>query len=309
MTTASQRTPESPRTGRDTYRYLRAGMAVVIVMLFAAIAIDSLPTDCWQNSISAYYYTAARNVFVATLCCLGILLIVYKGSKDTEDVLLNLAGTLAFIVAFVPIPLPDNTGCQQVLPTADDRSAAISNNVGAVIVALAVAWTITAFVYLVDRESRSETSRWGNGLRAASVLVVAAFIIGFWWFPDEFEATAHWVAAVLIFVIIGAVVFINAYLAGNQDMQDPLKRERYRRVYRVIGWMMVGSVAGAIAMAVIGRLSHPHGDAWNIPIFALETALLLEFALFWTVQSFELWNHADRNTLISRENQETLAPL
>ena len=78
-------------------------MVVVIVMLFAAIFIDSVPTDCWQGSISAYYYTAARNVFVATLCCLGIMLIVYKGSNDTEDVLLNLAGTLAFFVAFVPI--------------------------------------------------------------------------------------------------------------------------------------------------------------------------------------------------------------
>ena len=44
---------ESVHTGRDTYRYLRAGMVVVIVMLFAAIFIDSVPTDCWQGSISA----------------------------------------------------------------------------------------------------------------------------------------------------------------------------------------------------------------------------------------------------------------
>ena len=71
-------------------------------MLAAAILIDSVPTDCWQASISAYYYTAARNVFVAALCCLGIMMIVYKGSNDSEDVLLNLAGTLAFFVAFVP---------------------------------------------------------------------------------------------------------------------------------------------------------------------------------------------------------------
>src|SRR5689334_23262364 len=142
MTTASG---QSEHTGRDTYRYLRGGMVVIIVMLFAAIFIDSVPTGCWQDSISAYYYTAARNVFVATLCCLGILLIVYKGSNDTEDVLLNLAGTLAFFVAFVPVQLPEAAGCQQVLPTAAEKSDAITNNVGAAIAALAVAGAIIAF--------------------------------------------------------------------------------------------------------------------------------------------------------------------
>ena len=300
---------ETVHTGRDTYRYLRAGMVVVIVMLFAAIFIDSLPTDCWQGSISAYYYTAARNVLVATLCCLGIMLIVYKGSNDTEDVLLNLAGTLAFFVAFVPIKLPEVAGCRQVLPTAEEKSDAITNNVGAVIVALAVAGAITALVYFVDKESRSDTSRWGNRLRVISGIVLAGFVIAYFCFPTQFEAAAHWAAAVLIFVVIGAVVFINAYLVSNQDKQDPATRERFRRRYRVIGWMMVGSVVGALIVALTGKLSDIEGEAWNIPVFALETALLLEFALFWAFQTFELWDHADRNTLISDEQQETLAPL
>ncbi len=284
-------------------------MVVVIVMLFAAIFIDSLPTDCWQGSISAYYYTAARNVFVVTLCCLGVMLIVYKGSNDTEDVLLNLAGTLVFFVAFVPIRLPEAAGCRQVLPMADEKSGAITNNVGAVIVALAVAGAIIAFVYVVDKESRSDTSDWGNRLRVMSGIILAGFVVAYFFFPKQFEVAAHWVAAVLIFVIIGTVVFINAYLVSNQDMQDPATRERFRRRYRVIGWMMVGSVAGALIVALAGRLSHLQGAAWNIPLFALETALLLEFALFWAFQTFELWDHADRNTLISVEQQQTLAPL
>jgi NADH:ubiquinone oxidoreductase subunit 6 (subunit J) len=300
---------ESVHTGRDTYRYLRGGMVVVIVMLFAAIFIDSLPTDCWQGSISAYYYTAARNVFVATLCCVGFMLIVYKGSNDTEDVLLNLAGTLAFFVAFVPIEIPDVAGCRQVLPTADEKSDAIANNFGAVIVALAVAGAIIAFVFVVDKQSRADTSDWGNRLRAISGVVLAGFVVAYFFFPKQFEAWAHWVAAVLIFVIIGAVVFINAYLVGNQDRQDPATRDRFRRRYRVIGWMMVGSVVGALIAALVGTLSHPQGEAWNIPVFALETALLLEFALFWAFQTFELWNHADRNRLISDEQHQTLAPL
>jgi hypothetical protein len=72
---------------------------------------------------------------------------------------------------------------------------------------------------------------------------------------------------------------------------------------------MVGSVVGALIVALIGKFSHPQGQAWNIPIFALETALLLEFALFWAFQTFELWDHADRNTLISDDQQQRIAPL
>lgn len=300
---------QSDHTGRDTYRYLRGGMVVIIVMLFAAILIDSVPTDCWQASISAYYYTAARDVFVATLCCLGVMLIVYKGSNDTEDVLLNLAGTLAFIVAFVPVPLPDVAGCQQILPTAAQRSQSITVSMGAVLVGLAVAWAITALAYVVDKESRSDISGWGNILRVTAVIILGGFVVAYLWFPEQFAAGAHWIAAVLSFVIIGAVVFINAYLVNKQDMQDPATRTRFRRRYRVIGWMMVGSVVGALVLAVLGGTAHVEDEAWNIPVFALETALLLEFALFWAYQTFELWNHADRNTLISPEQQDTLAPL
>ena len=211
--------------------------------------------------------------------------------------------------AFVPVSIPEAAGCRQVLPTAAEKSDAIANNFGAVIVALVVAGAIIAFVFVIDKESRSDTSDWGNRLRVISCVVLAGFVVAYFVFPQQFEAAAHWVAAVLIFVIIGAVVFINAYLVSNQDMQDPGTRERFRRCYRVIGWMMVGSVAGALIVALVGKLSNPQGDAWNIPLFALETALLLEFALFWAFQTFELWNHADRNTLISPEQQQTLAPL
>ena len=279
----------------------------MIVLLFAAVLIDSVPTDCWQGSISDYYYTAARNVFVAALCCLGVMLIVYKGSKDTEDVLLDLAGTLAFFVAFVPAKTPEAGGCQLILPTADEKLSAINNNVGAAIVALIVAGLIIAFVYVVDKESRSQTTRLGNRLRMLSVVILACFVAAFIFAPKLFEATAHYAAAITIFAIIIAVVFINAYLVSNQDQQDPMKRERYRKVYRFIGWMMLGSLLGAVVFATMGWLSK--GDAWNIPLFALETALLIEFAVFWAFQTVELWDHTDRNTLITPETQTTLAPL
>ena len=165
------------------------------------------------------------------------------------------------------------------------------------------------FVYLVDKDSRAETSKWGNRLRVLSAIILACFIGAFIFFPKPFAAAAHWIAAILIFVIIGVVVFINAYLVRNQDMQDRKTRERFYRRYRVIAWAMVGSVIGALIVATMGMSSRLHGDSWNIPVFALEAALLLEFAVFWALQTIELWNYADRNTLTSEEKQATLAPL
>ena len=62
----------------ETYRYLRGGMAVMIALLGTAVLV------------------------IAALCALGAMLIVNKSGNDTEHVLLNLAGILAFVVAVVP---------------------------------------------------------------------------------------------------------------------------------------------------------------------------------------------------------------
>jgi hypothetical protein len=295
----------SLRTGRDTYRYLRGGMVVLIVMLFAAIVIDSVP-KAWQDSISVYYYTAARNVFVAALCCLGVMLIVYKGSKDTEDVLLNLAGTLAFFVAFVPTKVPDPPGPKQMSPTPGERLAAIDNNVGAAVVALVVAAAIIAFVYFGKR-SRGETTPWGNWLRVTSVMILAGFVAVFLLAPNLFQAAAHYVAAIAIFAIIVAVVFLNAYLVTKQCEPEQEVRDRYRFRYRFIGWMMLGSVIGAVVLWGAGAIFNLRGKFWDFPLFALEAALLVEFAIFWAVQTVELWNHTDRNSMIDETAQKKLA--
>jgi hypothetical protein len=66
-------------------------------------------------------------------------------------------------------------------------------------------------------------------------------------------------------------------------------------IYGLIGASMVGTLLGAFASAAKG-----------IPLFALETTLLFEFAVFWAVQTFELWNYCDRNELIPEREQRKL---
>lgn len=61
-----------------------------------------------ESSISHYYYTCMRDVFVGLLCAVGIFLFTYKGHEKEEGDLLSdsLAGNLACVfalgVAFFP---------------------------------------------------------------------------------------------------------------------------------------------------------------------------------------------------------------
>jgi hypothetical protein len=97
-----------------TYRYLRLGMVGVVLLLGVSILIERWQVDCWQTSVSAYYYTPVRAVFVGGLMAIALALIVIKGSTTWEDATLNAAGMLAPVVAVVPTA--DVGRCWSVAP-------------------------------------------------------------------------------------------------------------------------------------------------------------------------------------------------
>src|SRR4051794_16730122 len=89
-----------------TYRYLRMAMIAMIVLLGASLVIEWSKTDprCLQTSISAYYYTPVRAIFVGALISIGVCMVLLKGNTEPEDILLNVAGILAPVVALVRTP-------------------------------------------------------------------------------------------------------------------------------------------------------------------------------------------------------------
>src|SRR4051812_36377939 len=100
-------------TFTQTYFGLRLAMIVLTVMLFASVLIQYIILRCLQSSISAYYYTPARPIFIAVLCAIGTALIIYRGRTTVENMLLDLAGFLAIIVALVPTGFNlSDRGCQ-----------------------------------------------------------------------------------------------------------------------------------------------------------------------------------------------------
>src|SRR3989304_3888454 len=61
-----------------------------------------------QSSISSYYHTDMRDVFVGTLCVIGVFLLSYKGYERTDDIAGDLGCVFAVGVALFPTA-PDST--------------------------------------------------------------------------------------------------------------------------------------------------------------------------------------------------------
>jgi hypothetical protein len=261
----------------DTYRYLRGGMPVTIVLLAAGVLIERLHARCWQTSISAYYFTSAHGVFIAALCVIGALLIVYKGSNDTEDVLLNMAGILAFIVAMVPTSRPILL-CGTTDVVVGDSAAV--RNVWAVAIALAGSRAGSWFMY-----RKTGTGRRRSSLGTAAVWIQRVlFAVGLGtlvWAPDWFRTHAHGIAAVAMFAAIILTVGITAFVAVD--------RRRYQVIYQWISVTMVLTLVAAVCL-------HELLDGFNHAVIAVEAALIAEFAVYWIVQTVELWGTTTRPT-------------
>ena len=87
-----------------SYLFLRQtvgwiGTLLPIVLLVGNAVSSSAPRP---DSMSGYYYTDMRNIFVGTLCALGVFLVAYRGYDDVDDFITNVAGLAAIGVAFCP---------------------------------------------------------------------------------------------------------------------------------------------------------------------------------------------------------------
>ncbi len=80
---------------RKTVGWIGTLLPVVLIAGNALFFTTTLP-----DSMSSYYYTSMRNVFVGSLCALGVFLIAYSGYDDWDRWITNIAGFGAIGVAF-----------------------------------------------------------------------------------------------------------------------------------------------------------------------------------------------------------------
>lgn len=79
--------------------YLGMGLPFILVL---GVAILNNNNDIIQVSISDYYYTDVRNVFVGILVAVSAFLHSYKGYEKIDNLLTSLAALFALGIAFIP---------------------------------------------------------------------------------------------------------------------------------------------------------------------------------------------------------------
>jgi hypothetical protein len=112
-----ERAVEPRPAGRDTSRYVRSylimrvfvgalGVALPIALVLGdGLVLGGEPFP--RSSLSAYYYSGVRDVFVGTLSAIGVFLVTYKVAERTLDnTLSTLAGIAVGLVALLPTGVP-----------------------------------------------------------------------------------------------------------------------------------------------------------------------------------------------------------
>ena len=279
--------PELPGYTIKTYRYLRLAMLGMLVLLGAGVLIERGHNEagCFQPSISDYYYTPAQAVFVGSLITIGICMIALKGSTEWEDILLNLGGMLAPVVAFVPTPA--GATCSSVPDIAPDIAANVANNIPALFIAGAAG--VVTVIVLAWRDRAGARSHWNHRHTIGILVALAVLLGGFAWFlweRESFIGNAHYAAAFPLFGAIVAVAVINAReLTRDRTGAMATGHVVRNRYFVVASLMVVLPVLEWLVSTVV---------TWNHVVLWAETTVLVLFAAFWALQTQELWSEGVR---------------
>jgi len=278
---------------RNTYRYLRAAPLAVALFLGLGVFLQWREAGCLETSISAFYYTSAHAIFVVSLCAIGLCFIVYQGSSPFEDVVLNLSGFLAFLVAMVPTYEPTAQVCAGtpvIVPTTGTIHANVLAVVCTAVVAELVRWLLIRPVWQLPADSGYRT--WYvllfGGIGYALVLFLGwRFFTAFDpWFVQH---THDWSAVsmfggIIILIAINAVGSIRELLAGSAQRRRTLAAAT---AYIISGVAMIGGL-----WLTLRRRSE--SGAADPDVFGAEVWVISAFALFWFTQTVELWKFTDR---------------
>ena len=258
-----------------SYRYLRWSIVVVVVSMIASVVLEWIRADCVQGSLSAYYYTPVQAVFVGGLVAIGVSLIAIRGSTDWEDVLLNLAGVLAPIVAFVPTT-PPGQRCESSTVIASNSEVFIDNNV----LAFAIGG-VTALVLglAIGKLKRTPTLKSFDPRSLFVLAGGAAFLLAglIWYFASRrnFLDHAHMGAAIAMFAVVDVVILLNAL----------------RRKAKGKSWYRYALLAAAMPILGLALFAWSRIDKdWDHFVLWLELVELTVFGVYWVLQTFEHWD-------------------
>jgi hypothetical protein len=280
--------PKHSGSTTRTYLYLRVGLVALAIFLGASLVIELAFGDTpWLGSISAYYYTPVRSVFVGTLTAMGVCLIAIKGrDRPREDLMLNLAGMCAPVVALCPTPLEDSAACGGDTRCVPDAFVpGVVNNIEALVVVGVIGVLFAARTVRRDSAGRGDLVALG-----VSAVGLVAFTLWFALGRDSFLDYAHYGTAIPMFGLIVAVALVNAaevddFVTSGGTLSMVRSASTLKRAYRAIAYFMGIVIGGALALFVVKATTGSEPFAhW---VFVVEALLLAAFTAFWILQTLQ----------------------
>ncbi|MCU1537797.1 MAG: hypothetical protein JWP82_2148 [Humibacillus sp.] len=286
-------TVRQPGDATATYRYLRGAMVALLLALLLSVVLQwwvGTDRSCWLGSISAYYFTPARTVFVGTLVGLGITLVVYQGHSPEENVLLDFSGFMALLVAAVPT-VPDlRCGVDPHPDTTAELAAGIAVTLPTLAAVTALVLATLAVLRVRGRAAGGPpATRAVAVIRSVCAVLVAVELVLVAVLRGPLVPVAHGVAATLLVLGAVAVMVSSALRVEERHGLTPAEQRTaaaYRRTYLAL------AVTLGVLLALIVA-AHLLVAGFGLAVLLAEVAVLLLFGAYWVVQTVELWSLGD----------------
>jgi Protein of unknown function (DUF998) len=217
------------------YLYLRQavgwlGTLLPLILLAAnPIALSVEHSSCgWiPGSVSDYYYSPVRNIFVGALCALGLFLIAYVGANLGDRVITDLAGVFALGVALFPatpaVTSPASAACETVSQLSS-RQQVIGDihTVSSVLFFLFLAWMAIRFTTTDSPRPSPQRLRRNRIYWICAIVIlaslVAAAVTNF--LPASLRPPFPWL---FLYEAVGIFAFGLSWFVDGQTLIGALK--------------------------------------------------------------------------------------
>lgn len=243
--------------------------------LGVSLARQIIKHGCTQGSVSAFYYTPVHSVFIAALALIGVALIAIRGATALREALLNMAGFLAPVVAFIPTDRPSSADAARC--PIDDAigvipKSFINNNLLSFMIGGTAAMVVV--VALVARQtSAAQVTKTLIHRETVLPAVGAGVTLGLLWvwraqWPASFEKHAHSYSAIGMFALVGMFIISVARATSGR--------------FKFIFFGCAALMAIGIVIGVVRRNHH-------YTVLVVEVIETVAFLVFWIAQSVRLW--------------------
>jgi len=276
----------SSTSTQRTHRYLRLAIGGTVVVIAVAVLL-AVPEVGWLASVSDYFYSPARNVFVGALVAASLALLALSG-RQAERALLDAAALFAPLIALVPSVItpgsvPGVEGASaRCVPAAYEPDVASGVATFLVILAGILVLGVVLSMRGVVRGARFSL------IFGAAVFTVVLFVglVS----PELFLGWAHFAATIIFFGLIAADALLNAFWRTSSATPP----RWLRVVYLVVAGVLIADLIALIAATIAVRDAVGPTIPW---VLGGEAIALLAFVVFWWLQTWQRWDEVDPASL------------